>query len=945
MRAALLALCVSGLLVCSAGPSWASHFRYGQISWTRVSGNTVEFKVRSGWPCHVVDVEQTRLAFGDGQLSPIPQVDVNTVQIEAGQYCTGSCWAVYEFTTTHTYATEGPYTVSFDVNCQLPTQNVGGCPLGLLKAVVDLRDGNTGSPLTTIDPLILLESLPGHVIPIPITEPDGDAITCRFATPAESNIPAVATYPSAPLTLSGCVLNWDTSAGANLETWTVQVIIEETHAGNVSTTPVHFLIQICDGERPECTTTAQAVEIVDIGQTYNWSFQGTDADGDPLTVFFDAPGLPGTLTPPSGSVGASPMNVDLQVTPTVAEKGATFPVAVSFDDGMGWRGNCHCRIKVRECVSAPFDLVSWYPLDETSGPAKDVVSGIDASWGGPVYAAGAPIPTPSGIVDGAYTFGQTGLSGAAGIRAPKVPLHDFGTTGDFSIDAWVRPVGDGNSGSGLLPIVWKQGGYFLLLHEVASNDWRLAFDSGDLNLHIFLTPEVIANASGKVEFDEWSHVAVTVRRQPPLGTLYVNAQPAGTFDPSVLFNTDYTSPHPLRIGYSTTVSHFPIWFDGDIDEVEIFSRQLEQSDIEDLVQWVQFPADTLPLGKCKERCHLPNVTAYGKDDAGVTVPLTICSVLPGTQQYEVTVTGLTGTGGPAGVGCNVDGPLPADITISPPNPISVPFGCTTVDIEIDRPAGLTVPDVTACFKVNVKNLGTGESFECASTLKEAGELSPQGGGVPPGEVVGFPGQAQFQLRAEYEPEKVIYRVRALDALGRLDTDALELDGLAAGGMVLDTLHIPQGDSTTISVQYEFQHHHPLGFFDIVLETDRTGDGAWEAIASRGVRSLPDLSSLVGVPAPPSSPATSAGLSALPNPFSEETTLRFTLERSRMVRVEVYDITGHRVRTLLSSSLFQGPHVVSWDGRSDDGRTLPNGTYFIRLTTSAGAETGKVVFIR
>jgi len=71
-------------------------------------------------------------------------------------------------------------------------------------------------------------------------------------------------------------------------------------------------------------------------------------------------------------------------------------------------------------------------------------------------------------------------------------------------------------------------------------------------------------------------------------------------------------------------------------------------------------------------------------------------------------------------------------------------------------------------------------------------------------------------------------------------------------------------------------------------------------------------------------------SAFPNPFRRETSLRLRLESpAAEVRLDVVDVAGRRVRTLLARALPRGTHVVGWDSRDDDGRPVAPGTYFVR----------------
>ena len=71
----------------------------------------------------------------------------------------------------------------------------------------------------------------------------------------------------------------------------------------------------------------------------------------------------------------------------------------------------------------------------------------------------------------------------------------------------------------------------------------------------------------------------------------------------------------------------------------------------------------------------------------------------------------------------------------------------------------------------------------------------------------------------------------------------------------------------------------------------------------------------------------------PNPSRGERTVRFTLPVAGDVRLEVLDVTGRRVRTLVAGLLPAGPHERTWDGRDERGNPAHAGLYFVRLSAS------------
>lgn len=87
------------------------------------------------------------------------------------------------------------------------------------------------------------------------------------------------------------------------------------------------------------------------------------------------------------------------------------------------------------------------------------------------------------------------------------------------------------------------------------------------------------------------------------------------------------------------------------------------------------------------------------------------------------------------------------------------------------------------------------------------------------------------------------------------------------------------------------------------------------------------------------------LPARPNPFNPRTTLRFELPGAAHVRLEIFDLAGRRLRTLVSESLSAGPHEVVWDGLDARGCAAPTGNYLARLTTGMEARSVGLQLLR
>ncbi len=93
-------------------------------------------------------------------------------------------------------------------------------------------------------------------------------------------------------------------------------------------------------------------------------------------------------------------------------------------------------------------------------------------------------------------------------------------------------------------------------------------------------------------------------------------------------------------------------------------------------------------------------------------------------------------------------------------------------------------------------------------------------------------------------------------------------------------------------------------------------------------------------------AAAAGLTGYPNPFNPRTVLRFDVPRPGRIRLEIFNIRGGLVRTLIDGPIAQGPHQVLWDGKDRHGNQVSSGTYLARLQPVAGPPaTRKLMLVR
>ncbi|MBN1290589.1 MAG: T9SS type A sorting domain-containing protein [Candidatus Latescibacteria bacterium] len=80
----------------------------------------------------------------------------------------------------------------------------------------------------------------------------------------------------------------------------------------------------------------------------------------------------------------------------------------------------------------------------------------------------------------------------------------------------------------------------------------------------------------------------------------------------------------------------------------------------------------------------------------------------------------------------------------------------------------------------------------------------------------------------------------------------------------------------------------------------------------------------------------------PNPFNPSTTIPYELSEAGHVSLDVYNITGQRVKVLINEYKNAGHHTVVWNGRDEDGRSAGTGVYLYNLKHNGRSLTGKMV---
>jgi hypothetical protein len=78
----------------------------------------------------------------------------------------------------------------------------------------------------------------------------------------------------------------------------------------------------------------------------------------------------------------------------------------------------------------------------------------------------------------------------------------------------------------------------------------------------------------------------------------------------------------------------------------------------------------------------------------------------------------------------------------------------------------------------------------------------------------------------------------------------------------------------------------------------------------------------------------------PNPFNSNSKIQFSITKPDFVTLEVYNLLGQKVATLVSENLNAGSHTAGWNAVG-----LPGGVYFYRLEAGSYTDTKKLVLLK
>ncbi|MDZ4806192.1 MAG: LamG-like jellyroll fold domain-containing protein, partial [Candidatus Eisenbacteria bacterium] len=553
-------------------------------------------------------------------------------------------------------------------------------------------------------------------------------------------------------------------------------------------------------------------------------------------------------------------------------------------------GNAACTT-TPPCATPPTGLAAWWPFNDLppAGIAMDVTHG-DPAWNGAQLnlSVGAPgDPTALCLTSpGDYAIVPV---------AEQLDL-DFGD-GSFAMAAWLNmePAGAGAR------MVADQRAEDFSSGAPGTRGWAIWLDGMQSYLSIGTGSTTQVVLGPILPANSWTHLVVSVDRTGHSGRWYMNGIPEPAFDFTPI-DGNIDNSADLRFGQSNPAFGGGLAFHGCIGDISLFREPLD--DATAYKAWLPGPIGVY----CPEYALMPSMTTYCPTQTSKQVCFKIVNLTASAQSYHWALAPL-----PASPGCTVAGPS----LISPSaGTVTVSAGGTSaaICVTVQRPAGMTAQNATACFQLTFMNDATGVCRTRTSKLRAdntcwcATPTQASVVGVPARVAAGA--SIGVGIGIPCDPVARAYQWRAV----WLDDDhddplALSLNGLPPGEPVFGTLTAAVGGSEELTVQVSYPGgFDPTGLYEIVLEADTDGDGLMDRLVGTVVHpeSGPGTAS---VPPPATSPVrgTALVLRVSPNPFLNRATIAFTLPAASEVTLGIYDITGRLVRRMTHGRLPAGPH--------------------------------------
>ncbi|KAA0172796.1 hypothetical protein FNF27_05776 [Cafeteria roenbergensis] len=382
------------LLLLAAGLARASHFRYGNINWKHTSGMQVEFAFTTGWRRTFFNVglggkvNTGRLVFGDG-TSASTSFTVSSLSM-TDDWIVGSTPAI-----KHTYSVSTA-TAYFRGCCRIAMKGPLSNRDWNVQTTVDLNPTPQGwindSPVSSGLPIVDIFTGVTNTWTVPASDDDGDQLTYRLATAAETTAKSTGGNP-AGMVVSGGVVQWSPSETG---LYGAQVIIADPY----SSIAVDFIVRvkepegsICHGGENANPTFIQPSPWVDASlptcfvpnMATPFTIRAEDSADtcDKLTIQSGSLPAGATLTKTSGT---NPVDYRFSWTPQTSDAGNHLVCFIAQDEVGGFSSQECVTLYVPNAAAGVPTISSTSPSQgETTGSTAITLKGTNFERGSGLY--------------------------------------------------------------------------------------------------------------------------------------------------------------------------------------------------------------------------------------------------------------------------------------------------------------------------------------------------------------------------------------------------------------------------------------------------------------------------------------------------------------------------------------------------------------------------------
>lgn len=168
-----------------------------------------------------------------------------------------------------------------------------------------------------------------------------------------------------------------------------------------------------------------------------------------------------------------------------------------------------------------------------------------------------------------------------------------------------------------------------------------------------------------------------------------------------------------------------------------------------------------------------------------------------------------------------------------------------------------------------------------------------------------------------------------DAAAFITVDVtLDLNGTSLGPFT-HHVQIAAGASLVRSISFGTQIPIPTGDYSLCV-TATTGPSSDQDCATLSVSASPTARPIV---------------ESSPNPFNAQTRISYQVTQAGRVRLEIFNLLGRSVTTLVDAEASPGVYSAIWDGRDRNGAEVSSGVYFYRLLSGTESVTRQMTLLK